>query len=80
MTPDLNRRIVEASNEAQAAFWKVVAKNFPEATTGDFDPLSYNRFAVTCDNAVTHWVDCNFPKPHEPRCTCGDCRAREVVE
>lgn len=79
MSPDLIRRILDASNEAQAAFWKVVAKHFPESTTGDFDPVAFLRFDVHCQNAVTHWVDCNFPKPHNPGCICGDCEGDEVA-
>lgn len=80
MSPELNRRIVEAANEAEAAFWKAVAKLFPEATTGDFDPLAYMRFDIACQNAIAHWVDSNVPKPHNRGCRCGDCRFGPVED
>jgi hypothetical protein len=64
MTNDktLAERIAQTAEAAQEAFWAEVAKNFPEAVTGDFDPMALHHFDERCKNAVKLWVMWNVPE------------------
>lgn len=44
---------------AQAAFWAVVAKMYPEIKTGDFAPFDQMVFDLNCEKAVKTWVQSN---------------------
>jgi hypothetical protein len=48
-------------HEALDAFWEVVAKRFPEATTGDLCPLTALAFDQAAEAAVTQWIGKNVP-------------------
>lgn len=61
MNQELNRRIRDAAMAARWAFWSVITVRFPEAKTGDFDPLSSDQFDLLTENAVKHWVESNVP-------------------
>lgn len=46
--------------EAQDAFWAVVAREFPEITTGDFSPDATLAFDDACEKAVLIWIQSNM--------------------
>lgn len=50
-----------AIQEAQDAFWAVIAKHHPECKTGDLDPMSVLAFDNACNRVVNTWVDGNKP-------------------
>jgi hypothetical protein len=54
--PGFDADVVE---EAQEAFWAVVAKYHPEVESGDFLPTEQWAFAVACERAYAHWLDIN---------------------
>lgn len=58
VTPDDIRDI---AHDAQTAFWVVVAKRFPEAVMGDFDPVDAQQFTEYCERIVRTWVQHNVP-------------------
>lgn len=65
---DLSRgeRVLRATNCAEDVFWAAVVKQFPEITTGDFDPLDATRLNERLRVAVGRWFDNNTPaKPNE---------------
>jgi hypothetical protein len=59
--PSLEERIVAATENAEEAFWAVVAGSFPEAETGDLDPLEVMRLEEHLTRAVREWVEANVP-------------------
>lgn len=52
-TPD------EILQDAQMAFWAVIAKNYPHIKTGDFSPAATCAFDDACLSAVTVWLATN---------------------
>ena len=56
---DAQTRIQLASAKAQEAFWDVIAKEFPEAKSGDFSPADSVAFDSACVQAATAWVEGN---------------------
>jgi hypothetical protein len=65
--------------QAQQAFWKVIANDFPHITTGDFPPLAQEIFDEACERAVEIWVRVNGghhitydAAADEMNCTCGN--------
>jgi hypothetical protein len=63
MTPsELNSLIDQAFD----AFWDVIAKRFPEATTGDLSPWTTKRLDAVAREAVEEWIFANVPtKQHD---------------
>jgi hypothetical protein len=55
----------ESIEEAQEAFWNVIVKRYPEATTGNLSPGATIDFHVAADNAVGEWVRNNCPSDSE---------------
>jgi len=55
-------RMKKAMQDADDAFWEVIAKAFPEAKTGDFDPSDQERWEQAMWNAMTTWVSWNVPE------------------
>lgn len=49
------------SEEAQDAFWEVIAKRYPEAKTGDLSPLRTLAFDEAAKGAIEEWVRSNVP-------------------
>ena len=45
--------------EAQDAFWEVIADRHPEITTGDLDPASAMAFSEACRDVAENWVSAN---------------------
>jgi hypothetical protein len=48
---------------AQAAFWQVIAQAFPAVTTGDFPPDASATFDAAIKQAVTTWLEFNKEQP-----------------
>lgn len=47
--------------EAEAAFWEVIANRFPDAKTGDLSPLATIRLSQAQEEAVKEWIANNVP-------------------
>ena len=58
-------RLAKATEDAQLAFWEEFAKHYPEAVSGDFEPLHTIWFDNACGMATAHWVDNNVPEWQE---------------
>lgn len=62
----LEERINEAADDAQEAFWEVVAKKFPEVKTGDFSPEAQFAFDGVMKSGIMTWLAGNMdPQPPE---------------
>lgn len=57
----LDQRMARAVEDADDAFWAVIAERFPEATTGDTDPSATHQYETMRDAFVRHWLTGNFP-------------------
>lgn len=55
------KRIVEAIQKADEAFWAAVAEAFPEATAGDVDPGAIMEWEEATFKAVVDWLSFNHP-------------------
>jgi len=55
----MESKIRSAVDEAEQAFWAVIASNFPEIKTGDLDPLTAFKLAQTMSDTVKIWLDTN---------------------
>lgn len=67
--PPVSKRIEDACEAADIAFWDAVARCFPEAETGDISPDEVGVFAVAAEKAIKGWVNTNLAKPCE-KCGC----------
>jgi hypothetical protein len=54
-------RVQQALERAGEAFWTAFAREFPEVTTGDLDPLSTVAFDDAVERAARAWLDANWP-------------------
>ena len=48
-----------AVGQASHAFWRVIAKEFPQASSGDFPPLAQDRFWKEMRRAAIIWIAYN---------------------
>jgi len=55
-------------DDAQYAFWDVVAKHYPNAVSGDVDPLIQVLFDATIKEVIDHWIDNNVPSTELTPC------------
>lgn len=55
------KRLRDAVEEGQQAFWRVVAERFPEATSGDFDPAATLALEKSLLLAALRWTRANMP-------------------
>ncbi len=53
------QRISETLREASERFWGVVAKNFPEAKSGDFPPEMDLQLEMLMEKSIRAWLDFN---------------------
>jgi hypothetical protein len=53
----------ESTDQALDAFWQVIVKRYPTATTGDLSPWTTMQFQIAAENAVQERIDYNVP-PH----------------
>lgn len=56
---DFEARLEETIEDALEAFWERVVENFPEATSGDFDPMYEGLMTFQATEWVRHWVKLN---------------------
>lgn len=56
MTNETHRTLAD---EGLAAFWQVVVKRFPEATTGDLSIGRDIALTMAATEAVSEWIDNN---------------------
>lgn len=52
-------RVRAALQRGEDAFWEAVAKEFPEATSGDLDPGMTVTLLQTMERAIRAWVEYN---------------------
>jgi hypothetical protein len=48
-------------DEAVQAFWFIIATSHPEIKTGDFHPLDFVAFNISCEQAYKSWLASNQP-------------------
>lgn len=53
------KRLENALNEAQYAFWSVIAEQYPEIKSGDMMPLDVFAFEEALEKGVIAWLDTN---------------------
>ena len=59
-------KIEELTRIALDAFWEIIAKQFPQAKTGDLSPLATTQLDSAAEKAVSEWIDNNTrPTPTE---------------
>jgi hypothetical protein len=58
-TTTLEARIEEAVEAGLEGFWAEVVKVFPEATSGDFDPMLEGVMYSSMTEFVRHWLILN---------------------
>jgi hypothetical protein len=58
---EVTERVIEATEKAEGKFWASIVESFPEAKTGDVDPLLVIKFHITISDAVREWVLNNVP-------------------
>jgi len=46
----------QITNEALDAFWQVILRHFPQATTGDLSPLATFQLDQAAEVAVREWI------------------------
>lgn len=61
---ELRRRIEKAVRSADLAFWKEIAKAFPEAPSGDFYAEGAHAWNKAVAQAVYSWLQWNHPRPY----------------
>lgn len=58
---DIKKKVEEAAEKTQEAFWAEVARNFPDIKTGDMPIQAVFQFNKDCEQAVGIWVKSNHP-------------------
>lgn len=53
---ELEARLEEAIESALEVFWSSIVASFPEATSGDFDPMYEGVMTLEATNWVRHWL------------------------
>lgn len=56
---DQQERLNTALRNAQLAFWKSIAENYPEITSGDLDVGATIDFDDACETVVRQWLYLN---------------------
>lgn len=64
MTPEfiadlVRARIELATEKALEAFWASIVEEFPEITSGDFDPMLEGSMTSEAEGWVKHWFAVN---------------------
>ena len=63
-------RMNDVIDDAEWAFWAIVAKAYPEAQSGDLSPMATIEFNAAIVTAVTHWLELNAdPQESEHKVT-----------
>lgn len=53
------RNLQSLSDKALDAFWEVIVRHFPEATTGDLSPLTTFHLSQAAEASIKEWIDNN---------------------
>ncbi len=53
------KRLENALNEAEHAFWRVIAEQYPEIKSGDLMPSDVFAFEEALEKGVIAWLDTN---------------------
>lgn len=56
---EMRNKIEKVADSAEYAFWEVVAKNFPEAESGDMYFDADITFRMQCEKIIALWVALN---------------------
>lgn len=57
----LKDRIAHAVEQGELAFWREIAKRFPEVKTGDWPPDAAHHLTTNLEGAVSSWYRLNTP-------------------
>jgi hypothetical protein len=49
------------ADKALDAFWHVIAKHYPQATSGDLSPWCAISLQDAAEDAIEEWIDNNVP-------------------
>jgi hypothetical protein len=61
MQSEHSQHLDAAIEQAIDAFWQVIVEQYPTAKYGDLSPLTHLAFHEAARNAVTEWINNNFP-------------------
>jgi hypothetical protein len=53
--------VISVTEDALEAFWRVVARKYPQAKTGDLSPGTHHALQRAAQAAVAEWVEANVP-------------------
>lgn len=56
------KQLNKVAQDAELAFWQVVANSYPTATEGHLDPLMSAYLSDIMEKAISQWVNSNVPK------------------
>lgn len=62
---ELEERIEKARDEADCAFWNVIAKRFPEIKTGDVFPYDVIIQQMQQTEWIHQWIQNNIVREYE---------------
>lgn len=65
----MSTKINELTQDALDAFWEVIAKQFPNAKSGDLSPLVSFHLTQAAESAVRAWVSANIHKCRRTKST-----------
>lgn len=65
--PPDEKRLSEATDKAEQAFWASIAESYPECTTGDLDPWVVHTLTEQMKTAARYWVRYNMPDEGETK-------------
>lgn len=60
-----DQAIEKAVQDGEFAFWAEIIKHFPEATSGDFDPILSMEMGMNLKGYLSHWLEWNHPTYRE---------------
>jgi hypothetical protein len=58
-----NRELQDLVEDANQAFWQVIAERFPQARSGDRSPLATMKLHLAQEEAVKEWIANNASTP-----------------
>jgi hypothetical protein len=76
---DGKKRMIDAVDDAEMAFWAEIVKHFPEIETGDLPPDIVIPLRIQNEDAVCHWLGGNsdlfpsFRDDYDKEHYCGEC-------
>jgi hypothetical protein len=56
-----NRELHNLVEDANQAFWQVIAERFPQARNGDLSPWATIKLHLAQEEAVKEWITNNVP-------------------